>query len=70
MAQMPEPPVTPKVIAEFLDTTVEALSQKRYLGTGPKYVKLGKRVYYRWSDVLAWIDENTISRPDDPRPAA
>jgi len=36
-------------------------------GTGPKFIKRGSRVLYRWSDVLEWLDRNTIQRTDDPR---
>ena len=31
----------------------------RYKGTGPKFIKRGRRVLYRWSDVLVWMDRNT-----------
>lgn len=35
------------------------LQRKRLDGTGPKFVKLGRRVLYRRRNVLAWIDANT-----------
>lgn len=60
---------TPQQVAAYVHTTPEALAQKRYLGTGPKFVKLGRRVFYKWSDVHAWIDANTMQRTDD-RPGA
>lgn len=44
-----------------------SLAQNRYRGTGPKFIKHGSRVLYRWSDVLEWLDRNTIQRTDDPR---
>ncbi|PFW99803.1 helix-turn-helix transcriptional regulator [Nocardia farcinica] len=53
------PLAEPKAIAEFLGTTPQQLAQYRYLGKGPKFVKVGKRVRYRWADVEAWLDENT-----------
>ena len=31
------------------------------------FIKRGSRVLYRWSDVLEWLDLNTIQRTDDPR---
>jgi len=61
---------TPQQVAPVLHTTPEALAQKRYLGTGPKFVKLGRRVFYKWADVHAWIDQNTMQRTDDRRGAA
>ncbi|MDV6293300.1 helix-turn-helix transcriptional regulator [Rhodococcus aetherivorans] len=60
---------TPQQVAQAIHTTTEALAQRRYLGTGPKFVKLGRRVFYKWADVYAWIDQNTMQRTDD-RPGA
>jgi hypothetical protein len=56
---------TPNEVANYLHTTVDALAQKRYLGNGPKFIKMGRKVLYRWSDVLEWLDQNTIQRTDD-----
>ncbi|GAB36867.1 helix-turn-helix domain-containing protein [Gordonia otitidis] len=52
---------TPGEVAEVLHTTVEALSQDRYLGQGIPYVKHGRRVLYRWADVHAYIESNTVN---------
>ncbi len=57
---------TPAEVARYLHTTVDALAQKRYLGNRPKFIKMGHRVLYRWSDVLEWLAKNTIQRADDP----
>ena len=35
------------------------LQRKRLDGTGPMFVKLGRRVLYRRRHVLAWIEANT-----------
>lgn len=53
------PLAEPKDIAEFLGTTPRQLAQYRYHGRGPKFIKLGHHVRYRWADVEAWLDENT-----------
>jgi hypothetical protein len=45
----------------------EAQTQIRFRGTGPKFIKRGSRVLYRWSDVSEWLDRNTFQRIDDPR---
>lgn len=37
------------------------LQRKRLDGTGPNFVKLGRRVLYRRRDVLAWIEANTFA---------
>jgi hypothetical protein len=58
---------TPAQVAKYLHTTVNSLAQMRYLGSGPKFTKVGHRVLYRWTDVLEWLQHNTIQRTDDPR---
>jgi len=50
----------PATVAEWLDTTTGALAQQRYMGKGPKFVKIGGRsVRYMEADVLAWIEVQT-----------
>lgn len=56
---------TPAQVAPVLDTTEAGLAQMRYRGTGPKFVKRGSRVLYRWSDVRKYLEANTIQRTDD-----
>ncbi|SIR98461.1 hypothetical protein SAMN05445060_1969 [Williamsia sterculiae] len=51
---------TPPQVAEYLHTSVAALSQDRYHHTGIPYVKYGRRVLYRWADVQAYVDSNTV----------
>jgi excisionase family DNA binding protein len=46
-------------VAELLVLTRNTLEKWRVRGEGPPFVKLGGRVRYRRSDVLAWIEENT-----------
>jgi hypothetical protein len=36
------------------------LRQWRYYGKGPRFVKIGKHVRYRVSDLNAWLDANTV----------
>jgi len=74
MATQPEPLLESNVIADLLGTTPQNLAQLRYRGTGPKFIKLGHRaVRYRWSDVEAWIESNTLTQSDqdfEPKTAA
>ena len=52
---------TPQQVADYLGTTTGALAQKRYLGIGPKFIKLGqKTVRYRWADVEAYVNESVV----------
>lgn len=53
---------TPKEVATALYTNEMALAQMRYRGTGPKFIKRGSRVLYRWSDISAYLDAQTRER--------
>jgi excisionase family DNA binding protein len=46
-------------VAEWLVLTRNTLEKWRVRGEGPPFVKVGGRVRYRRSDVLAWVGENT-----------
>ncbi|WP_431711113.1 helix-turn-helix transcriptional regulator [Glutamicibacter uratoxydans] len=39
-----------------------AAAQERYLGNGPKFLKLGKSIRYTESSLQAWVNENTRDR--------
>jgi hypothetical protein len=39
--------------------TEVTLANWRCRGMGPRYVKAGTRVGYRWSDVEAWLTKQT-----------
>jgi hypothetical protein len=58
---------TPGDVAKYLHSTVDNLAQLRYIGRGPKFIKVGRKVLYRWSDVTDWLDRNTMQRTDGPR---
>jgi hypothetical protein len=60
----------PSEVAPILGTSEAGLAQMRYRGTGPKFCKVGRKVVYRWSDVRAYLEANTLQRTDDPRGAA
>lgn len=42
-------------VAEFLGRPPRTLRQWRYLGEGPRYLKVGATVRYRARDVEAWL---------------
>lgn len=70
MREAEAPLIAPaKEVAKFFDMTEAALAQWRFRGTGPKFVRLNRRIFYKWSDVYEWIDANTMQRTDD-RPGA
>ncbi|UZF45367.1 helix-turn-helix transcriptional regulator [Rhodococcus rhodochrous] len=61
---------TAEEVAEFLRTTTAKLANDRYRGIGPKFIKPSpRRVLYRWEDVYAYVEVNTMQRTDD-RPGA
>lgn len=51
----------PSEVAEVLHVSEASLSQDRYLGRGLPYIKHGRRVLYRWSDVQEYLDSNTVN---------
>ncbi|MET8795362.1 helix-turn-helix domain-containing protein [Nocardia sp. NPDC004568] len=48
------------VAAKILGMSAEGLAQMRYRGTGPDYVKRGRRVFYRPADIAAYLEANTV----------
>lgn len=53
--------------AELLNTPVATLRWWRYAGSGPRSFKLGARkVAYRRTDVLAWLDAQYNAAEGDP----
>lgn len=48
-------------IATYLNVPVRTLTQWRFKRTGPTYLRLGKYVRYRQSDVDRWLAEQTES---------
>lgn len=49
-----------EVLAQEWGTTTGALAQMRYMGTGPKFIKIGsKSVRYRRSDIEEWLNAQT-----------
>lgn len=51
---------TPADEAMRVAGTPGSLAQMRFKGVGPAYVKLGRRVLYKGSDVNRWLDEHRI----------
>lgn len=57
---------TPAEVAEYLGTTVPALAQMRYRGTGPEFIKLtARKVRYEWTSVRKWLEEGRRSITGD-----
>ncbi|ALU40952.1 hypothetical protein AS188_00415 [Kocuria flava] len=52
--------LTPAELAKHLHSAPATLAQWRYRGKGPKFVKVGRKVLYRASDVNDWIAAQTV----------
>ena len=50
--------LSPKQVAERYGPSPATLAKMRLYGTGPVFVKLGRRVAYRLEDLEAWVAEN------------
>ncbi len=48
--------------AKFLNLSVRTLQAWRLRGDGPAYVRAGRAIRYRRNDLVAWINENTVSQ--------
>jgi predicted DNA-binding transcriptional regulator AlpA len=56
-----QPLLTPAELAAYLGLNVNTLRNWRTRREGPKYQKLANgRIRYRWVDVQAWLDEQTM----------
>ena len=51
--------IKPEDLAKRLGTSAGVLANWRYMGQGPKFIKVVKSIRYRASDVEAWLDANT-----------
>lgn len=56
---METPLLTPEILAERWKITLSTLSQWRWNGRGPKYVKIGRQALYRLDDVEQFEELNT-----------
>lgn len=54
--------------AELIDPLKKSkqwFERKRWDGTGPKYIKIGRKPLYRGSDLNAWLNEQVRSSTSD-----
>ncbi len=63
----PDEPIPAKAMPGlFQGTSIQTWAALRHRGTGPAYIKVMRRVYYRRRDVEAWLDGNRWARTDLP----
>ena len=79
MCTQPTQPASPEGPTPDLLTTLEAaamlrlsprtLERYRVTGEGPPFIKLGGRVFYRRSDLIAWCAARQRRSTSDPGPS-
>lgn len=52
--------IDPSTLSRELGIPERTLSQWRYLGRGPRYVRVGKYVRYSRPDVTSWLASQTV----------
>jgi len=52
--------LTESQAAQLLQISIRTLQAWRLRRSGPPYVQLGRAVRYRRSDLMGWIDANTV----------
>ncbi len=61
MAGQPQPLGDPSQVAAYLGVPELTLKEWRYKGKGPRFVKVGKHVRYRWPDIEDWIRQQSVT---------
>lgn len=57
--------LTEDELASMLDNKLDTIRSWRSESFGPKWVKLGKSVYYRFEDITEWINDRVV-HPEAP----
>ncbi len=50
---------SPIEVGEFLGISINTLAAWRCAGVGPRFMKIGRRIKYRASDVEAWMERRS-----------
>lgn len=53
------------MIDRYPGTNRQTWAQHRFRGTGPAYIKVGKKIYYLPEDVVMWESAQRRMRTDD-----
>jgi hypothetical protein len=64
-----QPPRTPVEEADYLGIPERTLSQWRWLGRGPRWVRIGRHVRYPRADTQEWLDAGADSPEQARHPA-
>jgi excisionase family DNA binding protein len=58
--------MTEKRAAKLVGFSPRTLQKWRIEGRGPRFVKCGRSVRYRWQDLQEWMQENLRRSTSDP----
>jgi hypothetical protein len=53
--------------AEVLYVSPKTLERWRLEGFGPRWIRVGRKPLYRLSDLIDWIDANTVNSTSETR---
>jgi hypothetical protein len=48
-------------LPRYIGLAIQTLARLRHEGKGPPFVRVGRRIFYRSSDVRVWLNENSFS---------
>ena len=65
-ARMPKKLLSIEDLADYLNVEVTTVYRWNQLGTGPRYIKVGRYVRYRPEDVEVWLDARTVGGREAP----
>lgn len=65
LAQPPSPLVSGEAAAAYLRCHTRTLAEWRAVGRGPRYVRVGRRAFYRQVDLDNWLDAHVFEHIAD-----
>lgn len=60
-----DPLLTPDEAAAYLRLARATLAKMRCLGGGPRFVRLGRKIAYRGSDLESWLEKRLAASTTD-----
>lgn len=54
--------LTPHEVSDYLGIPTATLANWRYQGRGPEFLRVGRHVRYRPSDVMTWVEQQVADR--------
>ena len=51
--------LSPRDVARRIPYSIKTLERLRHMKRGPRWSKVGRRIFYKWTDVVSWIEKST-----------